>query len=78
MKRRNTVGKEVSMVTTKHSSDLMTFKEFMQYLGIKQSTMYKIMQSPYAPKFTKIGSIKLIARSAALKWIEDTAGLRIY
>ncbi len=58
--------------------EVLTFKEFAEFIGVKKSTMYKIMQSPYAPKFTRIGSMRIITRNDALKWIEENAGLIIY
>ena len=58
-------------------SDVLSFKEFMDLIRVKKTTMYRIMQSPLAPKFTEIGSLKIITRSDALKWIEKNAGNKI-
>ena len=57
--------------------DVLTFKEFMELIRVKKSTMYRIMQSPLAPRFTEIGSLKIITRADALRWIEENAGNRI-
>ena len=59
-------------------SYILTFKEFMDFIKVKKSTMYKIMQGPYAPRFTQIGSIKIITRADALRWVEDNSGNKIY
>ncbi len=59
------------------NQEALNFKEFMELIGVKKSTMYKIMLSPYAPKFTCIGSKKIITRADALKWVEDYAGKKI-
>ena len=54
--------------------EVLTFKEFMDFIKVKKSTMYKIMRSAKAPRFTKIGSMKIITRSDAVKWVEENAG----
>ncbi len=66
------------MGMARHSEEILDFKQFMEFIGVQKTTMYKIMQSPYAPRFTQIGSKKLITREAALQWIEQYAGMRIY
>lgn len=63
--------------TESSCSDVLSFKEFMDLIRVKKTTMYRIMQSPLAPKFTEIGSLKIITRSDALKWIEKNAGNKI-
>ena len=59
-------------------SYILTFKEFMDFIKVKKSTMYKIMQGPYVPRFTQICSIKIITRADALRWVEDNSGNKIY
>ncbi|MBO4415912.1 MAG: helix-turn-helix domain-containing protein, partial [Lachnospiraceae bacterium] len=57
--------------------DVLTFQEAMELLGFKKSAMYQLLKLPHGPKFTQIGSRKIITRRALLKWIEDHAGSRI-
>ena len=57
---------------------VLTFKEFTDFIRVKKSTMYKIMQSPQAPHFTQIGSRKIITRRDAIRWVEDNAGFKIF
>lgn len=56
---------------------ILTFREFMNFIKVGKTTMYKIMHSPRAPKFTQIGSIKIITRADAEKWVQNNAGLKI-
>ena len=62
------------MIDTSGQDEVLTFKEFMEFIKVKKSTMYKIMRSAKAPRFTRIGSMKIITRNDAVKWVEENAG----
>ena len=68
---------EESQKAVSSCPDVLSFKEFMDLIRVKKTTMYRIMQSPLAPKFTEIGSLRIITRSDALRWIEKNAGNKI-
>ncbi len=67
-------SEDMDVMEAHEQDDVLTFKEFMEFIKVKKSTMYKIMQSSRAPRFTKIGSMKIITRNDAVKWVEENAG----
>ena len=54
--------------------DILTFADVMTALGVKKTTMYKIMKQNDPPPFCKLGNKRIITRHTLNEWVKQHEG----
>ncbi len=69
---------ETENIQNRSTPDILTFKEVMELLHVRKTTMYKLLQQHDPPPFTKMGRNRIITREGLLSWIREHEGDIIY